>query len=143
MNRHAKAGTNRDKRYYPERRNRYDADVGRTNPVEFVLEGTSASTGQTSVALEHGGLLIDPVGIPVVDHMRATEVSVAWASNTSFAEGDLWTITLQRRAYGTGVFEDVATYDFDVSNGSPIEIPPDSGGGGGGGSSTSYFPGGW
>lgn len=82
--------------------------------VTVSLEGSSASAGQTTLALSHGGIATDEVGMPVAVDMEAVGVAVSWLTDSTMAPGDYWTLTLQKRAADAPAFEDVATFDFFV-----------------------------
>jgi len=81
----------------------------------FVVEGASASAGQTSLAVAIGGgtiIVEGEPGIPVPLDMDTSTVAVSWRSDTA-PSGD-WTATLWRRTAG-GAFAAVATFDFQTS----------------------------
>ena len=86
-------------------------------PVEtvVVLDGASASSAQTEVALSFGGgtaLSNLSIGIPVARPMRTHTVAVSWASTN--APGD-WTLTLWKRSPGGADPEAAATFTVTTS----------------------------
>lgn len=81
----------------------------------YVLEGASASAGQTTLVVALGGgtpPAEDDLGIPVPIDMDAATVAVSWLSDSN--PGGDWTATLWRRAPG-GSFNAVATFDLQTS----------------------------
>ena len=77
--------------------------------VQYVVEGSSASAGQTSLALAHGSAAMgaNSLGMPVPTELTTAEVAVSWLSDSA-PSGD-WTLTLQVREPGALVYTNAAT----------------------------------
>lgn len=80
-----------------------------------MLEGASASSAQTSLALACGSLALIPgeTAIPVPFPVRTDAVGVAWLSDSD--PGAPWTLTLQVRYPGSDNFVDAAELEVTTS----------------------------
>ena len=86
-------------------------------PVTFVIEGSTAVAGATTVDLAHGGMLLtdEAPGVPTPVNLTLDSVAVSFIADSTPA-GD-WTLVLQTRnaAAGEVYFYDAATFDFATS----------------------------
>lgn len=102
----------------PDRRPIRPVDLG--DPYEggsfhIILEGVSASAGQTSLILQHGVLELayDHPAIPVSSKMLSGKVACAFKA-TSTPAGP-WTFVIQVRRDGTDEFIDEAYFTANTS----------------------------
>lgn len=81
-----------------------------------VVEGSSASAGQTSLGLSFGTFAFgaDEPGVPVVHAMRMEEVGASWLSTNPPAGP--WTATLYKRSPGASSRVPVATFSVNTTN---------------------------
>lgn len=80
--------------------------VGR--PVNYVLEGSDAGSAVTEIELQHGGIALSEVGIPVTfDVVLDRSVGIALRGD-AFTGGATWSLVMQVRAPGATSFADFA-----------------------------------